>query len=70
MADVWVEPEHRTNAIGAALVRAAADRARKLDFDPVYLWSLPLQHGFYERLGWRPVEVGVTEAGLAVFRSP
>lgn len=70
VADVWVEPEHRTKGIGAALVRAGADQARKLGFDPVYLWSLPPKHGFYERLGWHPVEAGVTGIGLAVFRSP
>jgi hypothetical protein len=39
-------------------------------FDPVYLCALPAKHGFYERLGWRLVEAGVTEFGLAVFRSP
>lgn len=70
VADVWVEPEHRSNGIGAALVRAAADKAHTLGFDPAYLCALPLKHGFYERLGWRLVEAGVTEAGQAVFQSP
>lgn len=70
VAAVWVEPDHRSNGIGTALVRAGADKAYTLGFDPAYLCALPLKHGFYERLGWRLVEAEVTEAGLAIFRSP
>lgn len=70
VAAVWVEPEHRSNGIGAALVRAGGDAAHALGFDPAYLCALPFKHRFYERLGWRLVEAGVTEAGLAIFRSP
>ncbi|MGU3286313.1 GNAT family N-acetyltransferase [Methylobacterium mesophilicum] len=70
VADVWVEPEYRSNGIGAALVCAAADKAHTLGFDPAYLCALPLKHGFYERLGWRLVEARVTEVGQAVFQSP
>jgi predicted N-acetyltransferase YhbS len=70
VAAVWVEPQHRAKGIGAALVRAAADKAHALGFDPAFLCALPRTHGYYERLGWRLVEAGVTEAGLAVFRSP
>ena len=69
IAAVWVEPEHRSNGIGATLVRAGAEKAHALGFDPVYLCALPSKQGFYTRLGWRLVETGVTEAGLAVFRS-
>jgi GNAT superfamily N-acetyltransferase len=70
VAAVWVDPEHRSNGVGAALVQAGADRAHMLGFNPAYLCALPSKHRFYERLGWRLVEAGVTEAGLAVFRSP
>ena len=70
VAAVWVEPAHRSNGVGAALVREAAEKAQELGFDPVYLCALPPEHGFYERLGWRLVEAEVNEAGLAVFRYP
>ena len=70
VAAVWVNPAHRLNGVGAALVRAGAEMAQELGFDPAYLCALPPKHEFYERLGWRLVEAGVTEAGLAIFRSP
>jgi GNAT superfamily N-acetyltransferase len=70
VAAVWVEPEYRLNGIGAALVRAGAEKAHTLGLDPAYLSALPLKHGFYERLGWRLVEAEVTKAGLAIFQSP
>jgi GNAT superfamily N-acetyltransferase len=69
VAAVWVEPEHRGKGIGSALVRAAAGQAHALGFDPVHLCALPPMHGFYERLGFRLLEEGVTASGLAVFRS-
>lgn len=70
IAAVWVDPEHRSKGIGAALVRAAAEKTHALGFDPAYLCALPQRHGFYERLGWSLVEAEVTGSGLAVFRSP
>jgi len=70
VAAVWVEPAHRSQGIGAALVRAGAERAHDLGATPVYLCALPSRHGFYEALGWQLIEACVTEAGLAVFHSP
>jgi predicted N-acetyltransferase YhbS len=70
IAAVWVDPAHRSQGIGAALVRAGAARAHGLGFDPVYLCALPPRHGFYKALGWRLTEASVTKAGLAVFCSP
>jgi predicted N-acetyltransferase YhbS len=70
VAAVWVDPMHRSKGVSAALVQVGAEKARALGFDPVYLCALPPKHGFYQWLGWRLVEAGVTEAGLAVFRSP
>ncbi len=69
VAAVWVDPGHRSNGIGAALVRAGAEIAHRLGCDPAYLCALPPRHRFYERLGWQLIEAGVTETGLAVFRS-
>lgn len=70
VAAVWVDPAHRTNGVGTALVRAGAEMAQELGFDSAYLCALPPKHEFYKRLGWRLVEANVTKAGLAVFRSP
>ncbi|GGC61455.1 GNAT family N-acetyltransferase [Chelatococcus reniformis] len=65
VAAVWVEPEHRTRGIGAALVRAAAEAAFARGFDPVYLCATPANSPFYRRLGWRQVEADI--AGLNLF---
>ena len=70
VAALWVDPAHRSNGVGAALVQAAADLAQGLGADPVYLCALPPRHGFYRRLGWRMVEADVAGTGLAVFRCP
>ena len=70
IAALWVDPAHRSKGIGAALVREGAKMAQDLGVDPAYLCALPAKHEFYQRLGWRLIEPGVTEAGLAVFRSP
>ena len=63
IAAVWVDPTHRSNGVGAVLVRTGAEKAQGLGFDPVYLCALPSKHGFYERLGWRLVEAGITRPG-------
>jgi GNAT superfamily N-acetyltransferase len=70
VAAVWVDPVHRSSGVGAALVQAGARMAQRLGFDPSFLCALPPKHGFYEGLGWKMVEADVTDAGLAVFRSP
>lgn len=70
VAAVWVDLAHRCRGVGSALVQGGAASARALGFDPVYLCALPHNHAFYRRLGWNIVEADVTEAGLAIFRSP
>ncbi len=69
VAAVWVEAAHRRQGIGAALVRAGADRVHGLGYGRAYLCAMPENHAFYARLGWSPVEEGVSPDGLAVFRS-
>ena len=69
VAAVWVEADHRRQGIGAALVRAGADFIHGLGYDRAYLCALPHIHAFYARLGWSPVEEGVSPGGLAVFHS-
>ena len=69
VAAVWVEAAHRHRGIGAALVRAGADRVHGLGYDRAYLCTMPENRAFYARLGWSPVEEGVSPDGLAVFRS-
>lgn len=65
VAAVWVESEHRGSGVGSALVHAAADAAFKLGHSPVYLCATPDNSSFYSRLGWEPIEDGVS--GMNVF---
>ena len=58
---VHVHPDHRGAGIGAALLRAAIERARDLGCYRVQLTSntaRPDAHRFYERLGLVPSHVG------------
>lgn len=69
VAALWVDPAHRSNEVGTALVRQGAEMAQDLGFDPAYLRPtgqarvLPTARLATDR-------GGVTEAGLAVFQSP
>ena len=66
IAAVWVEPDFRQQGVGSALVRAAADAAFALGFDPIYLYALPTRTAFYQRIGWSTVERDV--GGLNIFQ--
>jgi GNAT superfamily N-acetyltransferase len=66
VAAVWVEPQHRSCGIGAALVARAAQHCFASGVDRVYLCARPARAGFYQRLGWRPVERNVGKHGLTV----
>ena len=67
VAAVWVEPQHRSRGIGAALVERAAQHCFASDVNRVYLCARPARASFYQRLGWRPVESCVGKHGLTVF---
>jgi GNAT superfamily N-acetyltransferase len=58
---VHVHPDHRGSGVGAALVRHAVERARRLGCYRVQLTSntaRPDAHRFYERLGLSPSHIG------------
>jgi GNAT superfamily N-acetyltransferase len=67
VAAVWVEPRHRSRGTGAALVERATRDCFALGVSRAYLCARPARSGFYERLGWIPIERDVGEHGLTVF---
>jgi GNAT superfamily N-acetyltransferase len=67
VAALWVEPHVRSRGVGAALVRRAARDCFALGHARVYLCARPALTGFYQRLGWIPIERDVGERGLTVF---
>ena len=52
LAQLFVLPSYRHQAVGAALVRAAAARAQKLGFPRLYLYTSGDVPPYYERLAW------------------
>ena len=56
IAAVWVEPDHRGQGIGAALIEKAADFAFRGGAGRVYLLAGPHRRSFYEGLGWSVLE--------------
>jgi GNAT superfamily N-acetyltransferase len=67
VAAVWVEPQHRSRGIGAALVERAAYHCFGSGANRIYLCAPPARTGFYQRLGWRPIERDVGKLALTVF---
>ncbi|MFN2129375.1 MAG: GNAT family N-acetyltransferase [Anaerolineae bacterium] len=55
LASVYVDPPYRERGIGSALVEAIVDRAERLGFSALYLFT-PDRAPFYERLGWHILE--------------
>src|SRR2546422_6627203 len=56
LAQLFVEPSRRRDGVGAALVRAALQRARQCGHRRVYLYTSGTFPQYYSRLGWRLVE--------------
>jgi GNAT superfamily N-acetyltransferase len=67
VAAVWVEPHARSRGVGSALVERAARDCFALGIARAYLCARPARSGFYERLGWIPIETDVGKHGLTVF---
>lgn len=55
LASVYVDPSHRGQGVGSALVRAIVARATAMGFPTLYLFT-PDRARFYEHLGWRVLE--------------
>ncbi len=55
LAQLFVEPTHRSAGLGAALVRAALERAGCCGHPRVYLYTSGTLPDYYGRLGWRVV---------------
>ena len=55
LASVYVDPVHRGQGIGSALVTKVTGLARALGHPALYLFTPDKEH-FYRRLGWRVIE--------------
>jgi len=67
VAAVFVEPEHRGQGVGAALVNYAAQNTLKNGVPHVYLCATKKNSPYYEKLGWEKVEEDVGADGLTIF---
>lgn len=67
VAAVWVEPQARRRGIGAALVDHAAQACFALGVSRAYLCARFERSGFYEGLGWKPIERNVGPRDFSVF---
>jgi predicted N-acetyltransferase YhbS len=56
LAQLFVEPNRRRHGVGAALVRAALERARQCGYRRFYLYTSGTLPQYYRRRGWREVE--------------
>lgn len=68
IAAVWVEPEFRSQKIGARLVEAGAQAAFAAGHQRVYLCARKERASYYDQLGWIRIEEDVGPNELAVFR--
>jgi predicted N-acetyltransferase YhbS len=66
IAAVWVEPQHRSRGIGAALVERATQGGFASGASRIYLCARRDRTGFYQRLGWTEIERGVGKHGVTV----
>jgi len=66
VAALWVEPEHRRNGIGAALVEEAVSIGFSTGAERVYLLSRAHRRTFYEGLGWSVLEADAPENGMFI----
>src|SRR6266852_843684 len=67
VAAVWVEPQARQRGVGGALVNRATQDCFALGASRAYLCARLQRSGFYERLGWIPIERDVGPHHLSVF---
>jgi GNAT superfamily N-acetyltransferase len=61
LVSMWVLPSARGSGVGEALIEAAADWAKRRDYDTLYLWvtesNAPARR-LYERCGFAPTGEG------------
>ena len=67
IAAVWVNPQARQHGVGAALVNRAAQDCFTMGIGRAYLCARPERWGFYQGLGWTPIERDVGRHRLGVF---
>jgi predicted N-acetyltransferase YhbS len=56
LAQLFVTPARRRAGVGAALVRATLERAKRCGHPRVYLYTSGTLPDYYARLGWQVVE--------------
>jgi N-acetylglutamate synthase-like GNAT family acetyltransferase len=67
VAAVWVDQQARQRGLGGALVNRATQDCFALGVGRIYLCAREQRSGFYERLGWTPIERNVGRHRLTVF---
>lgn len=67
VAAVWVEPRARRRGIGGALVDHATQGCFALGIGRTYLCARLERSGFYQGLGWTPIERDVGPHRFSVF---
>lgn len=68
VAALWVEPGHRRQGIGAALVQEASERAFALGMERLFLLAGAHRRAFYEARGWCAYEEDAPRAGMTILR--
>ena len=66
VAALWVDEQQRSHGIGGALLKAAAQQARDLNFSEVYLCAEADKHDYYAARGWLLFEENID--GLNIYR--
>ena len=56
LAQLFVFPESCGKGVGAALIQAAVEKARRLNRPRLYLYCSGTLPDYYEKLGWRRTE--------------
>jgi GNAT superfamily N-acetyltransferase len=63
VTNMFVEPDHRNDGLGRALLDRALDFAREREVDGVVLWPSDRSRPFYERAGFGPGPLWIEMAG-------
>ena len=64
VAALWVDEQQRSHGIGSALLKAATEKARDLNFSEVYLCAEANKHDYYAARGWVLIEENIDDLNI------